>query len=306
MMRINLTPLQLSAFLHLARTGSFRDAARSQRVSQPSLSRTIQAMEDAIGRRLFDRTTRRVQLTPTGRELRPIAERLVTEFDTGFGELAQFVEGRRGRITIAALPSIAAVLLPGAIARFLADNAAVDFQIMDGLSGTVVDAMVSGKADIGLTVRPTPAANLAYRPLAADAFGLVCRADHPLARSATAPWAVFADEPFIAMDPRSSVRAMTDAAFLQVGIAVRPLYECAFLATTGNLVAEGLGITALPRLTLSMIGSTGLVWRPLTAPSLRRSLGVLTQVGRSLSPAASAFLKVLAQHARKIASAQSA
>jgi LysR family transcriptional regulator, carnitine catabolism transcriptional activator len=154
---------------------------------------------------------------------------------------------------------------------------------------------------MGLTVRPTPAENLSYRALAADAFGLVCRPDHPLAREASSPWTVFANEPFIAMDPHSSVRAMTDAAFLQVGIAVRPLYECAFLATTGNLVAQGLGITALPRLTLPMIGARDLVWRPLVSPSLQRSLGVVTSLGRSLSPAASAFLDVLADHAGNIA-----
>src|SRR5271168_2787193 len=169
---INLTPQQLSAFLHLSNTGSFRDAARLQRISQPSLSRTIQAMEEMLGRRLFDRTTRRVQLTPTGCELRPIAERLIAEFDTALGDLAQFLEGRRGRVVIAALPSISAVLLPGAIARFLEDNASVDFQIRDGLSGTVVETVVSGKADMGLTVRPTSAQSLTYRPLAADAFGL--------------------------------------------------------------------------------------------------------------------------------------
>ena len=258
-------------------------------------------MEEALGRRLFDRTTRRVQLTPTGSELRPIAERLIAEFDTALGDLAQFLEGRRGRVVIAALPSISAVLLPGAIARFLKDDVSVDFQIRDGLSATVVETVVSGKADMGLTVRPTPAENLSYRALAADAFGLVCRPDHPLAREASAPWTVFANEPFIGMDPQSSVRAMTDAAFLQVGIAVRPLYECSFLATTGNLVAQGLGITALPRLTLPMIGAPHLVWRPLVSPSLHRSLGVVTSVGRSLSPAASAFLDVLADHARNIA-----
>ena len=227
-MRINLTPQQLSAFLHLAQAGSFRDAARQQRMSQPNLSRTIQAMEEAIGHRLFDRTTRRVQLTPTGHELRPIAERLVAEFDAALGELDQFVEGRRGCVVIAALPSISATLLPGAIARFLKANPAVDFQIRDDLSAKVVEAVVAGKADIELTTRPIPAEDLAYRPLVEDAFGLVCRADHPLAREVSAPWTVFANAPFVAMDPRSSVRAMTDAAFLQNGIAVRPLYECAF------------------------------------------------------------------------------
>jgi len=271
-MRINLTPHQLAAFLDLTRTDSFRDTARLHRMSQPTLSRTIQT----IGQRLFDRTTRRVQLTPTGRELRPIAERLVAEFDSAFGELGQFIEGRRGRVVIAALPSISAVLLPGAIARFLTDHSAVDFQIGDGLSGSVVDAVSDGRADIGLTVRPIPDVHLAYRALVADAFGLVCRVDHPLAGNATVAWSAFADYPFIAMDPHSSVRAITDAAFLQIGLAVRPLYECAFLATTGNLVAQDLGITALPRLTSPMVGAARLVWRPLVAPSLKRSLGVVT------------------------------
>src|SRR6476620_11104643 len=67
-------------------------------VSQPALSRTVQQLEEVIGQRLFDRTTRSVALTPTGQELLPIAERLVAEFDSSFGELARFVAGRRGRV----------------------------------------------------------------------------------------------------------------------------------------------------------------------------------------------------------------
>jgi LysR family transcriptional regulator, carnitine catabolism transcriptional activator len=296
-MRINLSPPQLAAFLHVARTGSFSEAAALQHVSQPALSRTIRVIEEVVGHRLFDRTTRSVELTPAGRELRPIAERMVAEFDSAFGELAQFIEGRRGRIVVAGLPSICAVLLPGAIARFQATHPAVDFLIRDGLSGTVVDAVTDGHADIGLTVGPLPAEQLSYRPLLADEFGLVCRADDVLARHASVPWSVFETRPFIAMNPASSVRSMTDAAFLQGGIAVRPLYECAFLGTTGNLVAAGVGISALPRLTLPLVGAAGLVWRPLVQPSLQRSLGVLTRLGRSLSPAAAQFLATLSAEA---------
>jgi LysR family transcriptional regulator, carnitine catabolism transcriptional activator len=72
-MRISPTPQQLSAFLRLARTGSFSEAARQLGVSQPALSRAVQQMEEVVGGRLFDRTTRSVVLTPTGRELLPIA-----------------------------------------------------------------------------------------------------------------------------------------------------------------------------------------------------------------------------------------
>lgn len=292
-MRINPTPQQLVCFLRVADTGSFSEAARQLAVSQPALSRTIKLMEEALGARLFDRDTRNVVLTPAGAELKPLAQRLTAEFDGAFGELAQFVAGRRGRVTIAALPSIAAVLLPPAIAAFRLDHPKVEILIRDGLSGSVVDAVIDGHAELGLTVQPTPSDRLVYRPLTSDGFGLVCRAEDPLARRKSVPWSVFADHRFIAMAPASSVRAMTDAAFLQAGLAIPPLYECAFLATTGHLVAAGLGVTALPRLTLPLVGAAGLVWRPLTRPAIRREIGVVTRAGRARSPAGESFLAEL-------------
>jgi DNA-binding transcriptional LysR family regulator len=297
-MSINLSPQHLAAFLHLARTGSFSEAARLQGVTQPALSRTIRFMEDVIGNRLFDRTTRSVELTPTGRELIPIAKRLVAEFSGAFGELAQFAEGRRGRIVVAALPSLAAVLLPGAIVRFQKTNPAVDFMIYDALGANVTTATVEGRADIGVTVQPPSSDVLAYRALITDEFGLVCRADDVLAERDVVAWSALKDRPFIAMAPEASVRAMTDAAFVQAGLAIRPLYQCSFLATLVGLVAQGLGVTALPRLTLPLLNVGDLVWRPLTRPSLRRPIGVVTRIGRSLSPAALHFLDALAEETR--------
>ncbi len=299
-MRMNLTPQQLSAFVRLAGTGSFSEAARLQGVSQPALSRAVQQMEAAVGRRLFDRTTRSVVLTPTGRELLPIAERLVAEFDGSFGELARFVDGRRGRIAVAALPSIAAVLLPPAIARFREGRPEVEVAVLDGLAGSVLDAVAEGRADLGLTIRPSPRATLAYRPLLSDEFGLVCRPDDELAGDTPLPWSVFEGRPFVAMAPESSVRQMADAAFLQAGLAIPPLYGCAFLGTTGHLVAAGLGVTALPRLTLPLLGRLGLVWRRLERPVMRRQMGAVTRAGRALAPATEAFLAVLGQQAKRL------
>jgi LysR family transcriptional regulator, carnitine catabolism transcriptional activator len=299
-MRISLTPQQLSAFLRLARTGSFSGAARQLGVSQPALSRTVQQLEEVIGQRLFDRTTRSVALTPTGQELLPIAERLVAEFDSSFGELARFVAGRRGRVAVAALPSIAAVLLPPAIACYREDHPDVEVAIMDGLSGSVLDAVAEGRADIGLTIKPSPRATLGYRPLMSDEFGLVCRPDDALAGEGALPWSVFVQRPFVAMAPESSVRQMTDAAFLQAGLSIPPLYGCAFLGTTGHLVAAGLGITALPWLTLPLLGRLGLVWRRLERPVMRRQMGAVTRAGRTPVPAALAFLAVLQREAKTL------
>lgn len=93
---------------------------------------------------------------------------------------------------------------------------------------------------------------------------------------------------------------MTDAAFLQAGLAIPPLYGCSFLGTTGHLVGAGLGITALPRLTLPLLGRLGSGWRRLEQPVMRRQLGAVTRVGRTLAPAAQTFLAIPEQEAKTL------
>ncbi len=304
-MRMKVTLHQLEVFLSVAELRSFTEAGRALNVSQPALSRTIRQIEDGVGARLFDRDTRNVELTPAGRELAPIARRILGEFEGAFSELAQFVEGRSGRVTVAALPSIAAAILPATIERFRHGHPQVDFTIRDALSDVIVSAVDEGHADLGVTVRPPVSERLAYRPLLSDDFVLVCRADDPLAGDAAVPWSVFEGRAFIAMASSSSVRAMTDAAFLQAALAVKPLYECEHIATAGSLIAAGLGVTALPRLTLPLIGFARMSVRPLEQPILSRSIGVVTRIGRSLSPAAQAFLTALIEDARHISTASS-
>ncbi len=294
-------PHQLEAFLAVADSCSFSGAARRLGVSQPALSRTIRQLEASLGARLFDRDTRNVVLTPVGAELRPLAERLALEFGGAFGELDRFIAGDRGRVVIAALPSIAAVVLPPVLAALRAERPDIDVVVLDGLSGTVLDAVAGGRAEIGLTVRPTPSAQFDYTPLLSDEVGLVCRGDDGAAEGETATWSCFTRRPFVAMAPHSSVRALTDAAFLQAGLAVAPLYQCAFLGTTGRLVAAGLGLTALPRLTLPLTAAPGLVWRPLTRPAMVRQIGIVTRTGRTPSPAAARCLDLVRATAGAVA-----
>jgi LysR family transcriptional regulator, carnitine catabolism transcriptional activator len=304
-MRMNLTLHQLEVFLRVAELRSFTEAGRVLNVSQPALSRTIRQIEEVVGGRLFDRDTRNVELTPAGRELMPVAKRIIGEFEGAFGELAQFVEGRSGQVTVAALPSIAAAILPATIARFRRAHPNVEFTIRDVLSEVIIAAVDEGAADLGVTVRPPVSKRLGYRPLLSDDFVLVCRADDALAGEGAVPWAAFEGRPFVAMAGSSSVRAMTDAAFLQAGLAIKPLYECEHIATAGSLIAAGLGITALPRLTLPLIGFARTSIRPLEEPSLSRSIGIVTRIGRSLSPAARGFLAALVDEAPHISTSSS-
>jgi len=292
-MKIALTLQQLEAFAEVARTGNFRAAAQALHVSQPALSRTIRLAEGAVGTRLFDRDTRRVEITPAGAELLPIAQRILADFASGFSELAQFLEGRSGHITIAALPSAGVALLPATIAAFRSEHPQVEFSFVEGPADAVRAAVDEGRADFGITVRPGAAEALRYRHWIDDPFLLLCRADDPLAARASASWSVFAQQPFIASGDNSSIRPITDAVFLHKGLHVPPALEFPSVPAAGALVRAGLGITALPRLAFRLLDREDLAAVPLTGPAMSRPLGLVTRAGRSLSPAARSFMDLL-------------
>ena len=293
-MKIALTLQQLEAFAEVARTGNFRAAAQALHVSQPALSRTIRIAEDTVGTRLFDRDTRRVEITPAGRELLPIAQRILSDFNSGISELAQFLEGRSGHVTVAALPSAGVALLAPAIAAFRTDHPQVEFSLLEGPAETVRAAVDEGRADFGVTVRPAAHEPVRYRHWLDDPFVLLCRADDPLAARRTVPWTVFAGRPFLASSRSSSIRPITDAAFLRKGLQVHHALEFPSVAAAGALVLAGLGVTALPRLALHLLNQQGLAIVPLHGPAMSRPIGLVTRAGRSLSPVARSFMDRLA------------
>src|SRR5690606_20045910 len=114
--------------------------------------------------------------------------------------------------------------------------------------------------------------------------------DDPLAARRSVPWSVFATRPCIVSAPHSSIRAVTDAAFLRLRRPVRPVLEFPSVAACGAMVAGGLGITALPRLALQLVDMAALATVPLVQPAVSRPIGIVTRIGRSLSPASRAFM----------------
>src|SRR3546814_23162 len=116
---MNLSSRQLRAFVALAQERHFTKAAQRCHTTQPAFSALIKALEDAAGTRLFDRTTRRVELTPEGRLFNESALRLLNDLDGVMQDIQDHVAKRKGRVAVAALPSLAAGWLPGIYARFL-------------------------------------------------------------------------------------------------------------------------------------------------------------------------------------------
>ncbi|MDH7637705.1 LysR family transcriptional regulator [Sphingomonas oryzagri] len=293
-----LTLSQLSAFMKLAETSSFKDAATQLGVSQPALSRTIQHIETRVGVRLFDRDTRTVTLTPAGERLRPSAARLLEDYETVFRELREFVEGREGIIRIATLPSVASAVLPGAIQRFQPKFPGVRIEIWEDVGEQVHNVVREGTADFAIAPPPDLAGDLRYQELLKDSIVLACRQDDPLAAIAEHNWSSFEGCRLVTMSPETGLRKMVESGLAQSGVVVERMFNCSAATTVGALVNAGQGITALTRLTMAQIASPSLVWRPLVDPALARSIGVVRHKARSLSPAAQAFTREVEQQAR--------
>ncbi len=289
-MRVPLSLQQLEAFVEVARTANFRQAAVNLHVSQPALSRTIRLAEEALDTRLFDRDTRHVDLTPSGRELLPIAQRILQDFDSGFSELGQFLEGRRGHITVVTLPSVGVAWLVPAIATFRKKFPQVGFTMLEGPDQALRAALMEGRADFAVTMRPKQQEPYRYTHLLDDPFIALCRKDHPVANRKKVHWSAFAAEPFLSAASSSSIRPITDAAFLRGRQAVPDGLEYPSIPAVAAMVRAGLGITAIPQLSLNLLDMQDLTTVSLVGPVMTRPIGVVTRAGRSLSPVARAFI----------------
>lgn len=286
---MNIDLRTLKTFLQIVEAGGFTAAARLSGSSQPALSRTIRLLEEKLGQRLFDRDTRNLALTAVGEELRVIAERILLDVDHSLTRLSELAEGKRGTVTVAAIPTLAASFVPRAIASFSQTHADVSFIIKDGLTQDIIEHVEAGTADIGLTIKPGEKRELSFRPMLSDKF--VAVSHKSLGQDeAELSWADLQRWPFIAFAPTSSIRMMTDAAFLQAGVVMSPRYECKELTTLGGFLDAGLGLTALPELGVRHLSCTDCKVTPLHSPVMTRSLGALHSSRRVLSPPARAFL----------------
>jgi DNA-binding transcriptional LysR family regulator len=290
---INLNDIQ--AFLAVAESQSFSRAATRLHLTQPAVSKRIQALETALGARLFDRVGKQIYLTDAGRTLLPRAEALLRQaLDTQrvVQELDDQVSGSLGLVTShhIGLHRLAPVLR--AFTRAYPD-VQLDIRFED--SEAAHDLIRRADSEIAVvTLDPAGAGELAATPLWHDPLCFTVAEDHPLAR-ADHPLGyaeLAAARPVLPGLGTFTGRIVTDA-FAAVGIDLRPNLATNYLETIAMLVGIGLGWSVLPR---SMIHAP-LVELATAVPPLSRTLGCVTHPRRTLSNAARAFRDVLEGYA---------
>jgi len=298
-MQINLSTRQLHAFMSLIRERNFTRAAAASHLSQPAFSALIRQLEESLGIRLFDRSTRFVELTAEGAEFELAARRVLDEVGSALAGVNDRAALRRGRASIALLPSLAADWLPRVLAGFHAKHPGIELAVADVLSEPCIDAVRSGRADFALAATRAETPELRAQIFCSDAFHLVCPADHPLAHATSVRPRDVAEWPFIHLSRTSSVRQYIDAATHPQSL--RSVLEVDQLATVSGMVRAGLGISVVPALTLYQFRSPDISIRPIRWKGLTRHIYLVRRRDRDLSVAALALHDWVMTHPPKSA-----
>ena len=291
---MNLDVHGLQAFARIAELGSFQKAAQALHLSQSALSRRISKLEADLGVRLLDRTTRRVRLTAVGRDFLPQARRLIEELETSISGLRDMAKHGSGQVALACVPTAAMHILPPVIKDYSAKHPDNRIRILDVHANEVLQAVLRGEAEFGLTLSGPDESEIETEALFDDPFVLACHRDHPLAKRKTVKWAELAAHRVITVGLMSGNRALLDFGLPGNLPQQRWTYEVQHSFSTGlGLVEAGIGVIAVPMLALAGRKDSRLVSRPLVEPKLTRTLVVIRRRGVTLSPAAQEFLAML-------------
>lgn len=293
MARINFDLQQLEAFVAVAERGSFRAAADHIHLSAPALSRRIDKLENILGARLFNRTTRDVELTPLGLVFLDRARSALDDLESAMLGITDIAASRTGRVTVACVPSAALYFLPSVVSSFSARYPQIRIRVIDEAASQVLASVVSGESDFGISFMGNQVPGVEFDPIHTDPFVIAMPRQHALAGRSSLSWHDLLPERLIAVARSSGNRQLLDDALAKAGVNPSYRFEVSHIATLLGMVEAGLGLAAVPQLSLSPTHPS-LVGVALTGPAVSRVLGLATRRGAALRAPARMFHDFLA------------
>ena len=278
----------LKAFLLVAETCSFSQAAEMLHLTQPAVSKRIALLEEQLGAGLFDRIGRNVSLTEAGKALLPHAESVQRELDAAQQSVRDLAGNVAGQLRLATSHHIGLHRLPPVLSHFSKTYPEVhlDIEFMD--SEQAYDEIMRGGAELAVvTLAPSSEASLITHPVWHDPLDFMAASDHELLQSGSAPTlASMAGYPAILPGLNTYTGQIIKGLFDQHGLQLQVSMATNYLETIRMMCSVGLGWTVLPR----SMRDASLARLPVKDVSLERTLGLVYHRGRSLSRAASAFI----------------
>ncbi|HTW72208.1 MAG TPA: LysR family transcriptional regulator [Acetobacteraceae bacterium] len=240
---------QLEHFVTVAAEQSFTRAARRLNIVQSGLSASIRTLEDELGAPLLLRTTRRVDLTATGRAFLAEARRVLSAADEARQVVAQMTGLQRGTLSIGIIPGLAPLIdIPELLGRFRDAHSCVEIRLISGGSLLLIDGVCTGELDLAFTqfVGRTPPGTKAWM-LACEPLVAVCAPGHALAGRHDVTLGDLVAETFVELRRDWGTRQLIDQVFSESRLNRRIGFEVNDPTMQLDLVAHGLGVALVPK-----------------------------------------------------------
>ncbi len=299
---LGVTLRQLKVFLAVEQTRNFHRAGELLGLSQPAVSRSVRELERQLDLRLFHRSTREVVLTEAGQRLAQRLPRWIDELDNMLLELHHWANNRRGKVRVAAAPTLAAALMPACLAECARLEPDLEILLLDRIQQQVLTSVLAGEVDFGLVVEwdANLLRDLHGEVILQDPFVVVAPQDHELWQAGTPPsWQMLAGRPLILLDHASGSRRLIDRALADHQVTVQLVQQVGHATTGFEMVRAGLGISVMPGMAVPDTGLPGLWARPIT-PGVERNILLVHRHNRPPSPLAQVAWSLIASCAKRV------
>lgn len=236
----------LEYFIAVAEERHFTRAAARVHVSQSGLSATIRSLESELREPLFERTTRRVQLTPAGHALLPEARRALAAARAG-ADAVKAVHGlQRGTVSLGVMQQLTVIDLPRTLARYTRRYPGIELRLRHAAARDLHRQLLDGELDIAISWPPErPDARLTAITLLRTPLVLVCQQDDPLATRRTASASDLAERRVVGFPDGWAMRSLSEQFFRRSATSFDTHLEVNDTATALDLVEAGLGVVLI-------------------------------------------------------------
>lgn len=266
----------LRTFVAVAEAGGLTAASGRLARTTPALSRRVAQLEDQMGAKLFDRSTKQFRLTRAGELLLECGRRVLDDFDTTLALIRRQKEEARRELIVAAFDSVAVSLLPPAIEAFCGRNPGTSIQIRELYSPGVIDVVARQGADIGIAVKGPLPPNLSFTPLLRDPFVLACPRSSRFAGRRRVTWRELEGERLIGFSTGTINRAILDRSLAPKSIRLAWTYQVQQIPSALALLQQQLGVLVLTSTALFSLASRDDVSIVrLVSPAIYRDIGIV-------------------------------
>jgi DNA-binding transcriptional LysR family regulator len=301
----DLSPKQLRAIVTIAEYGSVSTAASALDMSQPALSRILQRVERVLGIKIFARSTRSLEITPAGREVIAVAERMLNDLKLTLRNVGELAGEQRGQVIVSAFPTFALASFPRIVRQFRQSRPNVVIHLRRGCNTEILEDVSRGIADFGVLYVSSVPETIKCVRLREDPLFAVLPWNHPLGRQKDRPLKLneLRDVEYVSMGHNSHTQRLVDGAAAKAGFSLRSVVVAPGFQDVLQFVRAGVGVGIMPAEALPR--RRDFVARELSAPALSMTVGLISLRDRHLTPVVSRLLKMTTEALKGRATAKS-